>query len=344
MYGWNQEKVDALMYGISRSYPTAGPLEISIGLVLCLALASVLYFHYKYRIRVQHHFNARQSERLWNTRIQRLQLTSSEITLLEFLRESLSSKYSGGHNLFIDHKLYQTISAQVLQEYPDLAFRLHALEIRLGLTNRVSGRKLGHSNGIPIGTEFFLGEGTIFARVVQVLAEGIIACPLQEKELNPPIHMSGGTQIVLYLCRSDGYYQFETNVLVRPNGFYLFAHQAKLSRVHRRMYNRHLVELSGLIADLHIRIMNLSGGGALVSLPSNELPVLLQKTSGENESVAFEIYLGQAHIKTNVAIVAIASNHLHLEFKNIREGDRDRLIAYLHGLYRQNLVDSNVDS
>ncbi len=337
---WNQERVDEFMQNVATGFQSRSLADVAVDLGVVLAVV-ILYF-VVFRV-VQNRLRRSREERSRDAfagQAVKLKLTPRERSLLHELSEFLDRPDEELHLLLSDRDRFRRTS-ELLRATTDDPERygrdLLALGVRLGFHRRDAGHILRSSSDLPEGTLLFGNDGEPLLRVARVEPGHISARLIDANRFEEFAQASGG-ELEFVVKRSEGLYSLRTTWLGRDPH-----HEDRIILEHRQDHNLKRRQLRRYVRrELGVpvewngipgRTVDLGGGGARIRL---------DRSAGADKADdgRLKIFLDDGHrrpvsLDCEARVVAVTSDHMHLEFTRIREADRDRIIRLIFGDIRR---------
>lgn len=314
----NEDRMNRFLANVSQGFGAPSTEELLALVIAVVFLTLLIVFVPLWQRRRRIRRQTVRSRQLFEEAVLRLQLSPGDASLMRDLAEATLPP-TELHTILNDRVAFER-SARRAEELGLDSLQLLFLRVRANMHLRIPGQSVRSTADLAPGDRLELTPDRIELRVRSVLDSGLL-CEFD----SPP---ATGKDYSVLLHRSDGRYRFRTAVLQIEGELALLQHDAAVRREQKRAYIRVRSHLPVMFAGRYGETENIGGGGAALRIHDaryqagevQPLEILLPREDGADERVRCQ---GQ------VVAVNPANGLLHLQFLELREGVRDRIIRYV---------------
>lgn len=314
----NEERVNSFLSNVGRGFQPPGAGELIAFAVVVLMIVLLFSALPVLRRRAQRRRQQSIARRLFEEAANRLRLSPGDRALMaELAAFSLSPEEI--HLALIDRVAFERCARDAAQRGLDL-LQILFLRIRAEMQGRQEGQSVRTTADLAPGVQLIETDGKSRLTVLRISEEGLL-CDFDE----PP---ATGRDLQWQLERPDGRYRLRAAVLRVEEGLALVQHSTGVRREQKRNFFRVPVALPARLQLRYGETTDLGGGGACLQIPGHEF------AAGELHD--FELLLpradrGDERIRCKARVVEASRGPacLRIQFLELREGYRDRIVRYV---------------
>jgi c-di-GMP-binding flagellar brake protein YcgR len=328
----DDDTVINFLQGIMQAFRTS-PLEviILIGGVAGFIAIVVAFFIFQNRRRQRR--QRERSESIFYEKVDRLGLTEIERNALEGMAKELPGGELRKHIVVTDDSAFDAAAYKLIQQKQISEEVAAALRLKLGFRQAAEDEPIYTTAEIPKGKHLYLvdnqnnrSHGVLFDLSPQAM---YIKINTEKSDLPQ------GKKLRIYFRQQSGVYTFTTRVIEVNDDILSCSHSNKVLREQKRQFYRKEVDDQVILQKIETdgasegertaaRLYDLGGGGAKTENPGKVF------SAGDELKLFFALdYEEKVPAKGEVVKTSRDDLYLHVQFKEINETDRDKLIGYI---------------
>jgi c-di-GMP-binding flagellar brake protein YcgR len=328
MNTYSSPAVQKLFEEVARAYQRT-PFEIAIFVLFVGGILVTMSVYMIVQSRTYRRRSRERAEENYKAALRRLQLTPSHETIVYSMSRYMKKPHLR-YLLLEDENLFDSCAADLLAREDVTPDSIAALRVEIGFS-RKNDKPPRSSTQIPTGSLVFLlrtpQDKGIPSRVLEPDPH---AFRVQLSTKKKVVFPAGSPLFVVYHCAA-GVFSFHTILLNQDKKLLRLRHSETLVRRQRRQYYRAATSLpvsvrstDGSGRPVITRFTDLGGNGASLENPGKKY------SPGDEVDLTFQPDRKESVSVTGTVLrLSRDDSVMHLEFKRIRETDRDRIYRML---------------
>ena len=316
-----------------RSALAPGGWKIAVFLAILGGLVLLVLAGYLIRSSRERQHRRILADRLYQRRVAEANLAPEDERLLESLVARLDRPLEQKHHLLANPGLFHKAATRALGDGAVSPEAVAALRIRLGLAHGDAGGFLRSSSEVREQQEVRMapeGGEALPARVIAKTPHALVVEAEEEAGRLPEV----GSRLAVALTTEAGSFHFVSEVLERSGRILSLAHSERVEHEQARRFYRKGMDTQAVVRDVktgtifRARLLDLSGGGASLEIPSAGPPLV----PGQELELRLDLPGGKPlPAPARVARLTEDGTRAHLEFHDLSVRSQDRIVEYVLG-------------
>lgn len=324
----DDDTVINFLQGIMQAFSTS-PAEVIILIGSILGFIAIVVAFFVIQKRRQYKRQKERSESIFQNKVEELSLTEVERNVLEAMAKELPGGELRKYTVVKDARAFDAAALRLIQQKQISEEVAAALRLKLGFRQAAEDEPIYTTAEIPKGKHFYLidnrnnrSHGVLYDLSPQAM---FIKVNTEKSDLPK------GKKLRAYFRKQSGIYTFTTKVVEVNDNVLSCSHSDQVRREQKRQYYRKEVDEEAFVQKqgggterIKVKVYDLGGGGARIENPDKLF------TKGENVKLFFTLdNQEKAALQGKVVKTSLDDSYLHVQFKNINETDRDKIIGYI---------------
>jgi c-di-GMP-binding flagellar brake protein YcgR len=323
------ETVQIALRGIMDAFRTS-TLETVILLVAIAGFIAFVVLIFILQKRKSDRKKREYAEGVFREKVEEKDLKAVEINVLERMAEELPGGRLRKHVLVTDENAYDRAAYNLIHEDVVSEELAAAIRLKLGFEHAAEDEAVYTTAELPKGKHLYLVDG--YGNRSHALLDDLTPDAVFLKVNTVKSDMPAGGKLRVYFRQKSGVYTFITRVIQTHDDIIACTHSDKIKREQRRDYYRKEVEEKiavegmkpGASNSFNAKTYDLGGGGAKLENP--------ERRFGSGDTLLLTLPVDSEEtlqVRGDVVKTSRDDNILHVQFKNISEAERDKIIGYI---------------
>ena len=308
----------------------ASLLEAIVLFAVVFGLITLLTFVYFFQKRRNYIRKKAFAEERFREALKDKTLSPEEWEVLKLMIEEIPGRELRKHVLVTNDSSFDAAAQKLLKKKTISGRTAASLRIKLGFPQAVENETIYSTAELPQGKKVYCrwqARGnrmeTVMGKVKALSPEGLTL------ELERPPGKRG--KVTVLFSQKTGIHRFTTSVIGSEDNTITCEHTDAIQKKQERRFFRKemkkpvfLETVEGAETKRYRTLLyDLGGGGAKVKNPEKVF------SSGDNLNLKLSLDGAELNLKGGVARTSGEDRYLHVEFKDLRDSERDRIMGYL---------------
>lgn len=326
---WTEDKnLINFLNGIMRGFRT-GPGEIILIVTVILLFLAVLITIFVLQSRKKYYRRLAYAEQRFKEGLRGIRLTELEKNVLEAMTRELPGGELRKYAVVTDENAFDTAAYRLVKQKQISEEVAAALRIKLGFRKATEDEPIYSTAEIPTGKYLYIVDkyknrchGVLYDTVPEALY-----IKIAEKESQMP----KGKAVRIYFRQKSGVYTFVSRIVNIHEDILTCTHSDDIDREQKRRYYREEMDKTVKIRkqgkdgeeEFEARMYDLGGGGSKIENPDCRF------NRGDRIKVFIPLDNDTLPVSGKVVKTSGDKNNIHVQFSEITEAERDKIIGYL---------------
>ena len=309
----------------------ASVLEVVLLFSVILGLISLLVFVYVFQKKKKIAERKANSEELFQKGIKNKTLTVEEFNVLEKMVKVISEGEYRRHELVLQETVFDSAAGKLSKRRELSGETIASLRLKLLFPKASSNKTILTTAEIPNGKQVYIkarGSNSKEASIVDINYKGLI---LEVTKGESGLSKENWGEVTVTFTQKTGIYWFTSVVIGKKENLLTLEHSWVRKEKQRRNFFRKDIKKKVLLQTVQggkteryqTVLYNLGGGGAKIKNPGKGF------SKGDGVTLYVPLSMETHQFKSVITRISGNGKFLHLEFRDIRESDRDKIISYL---------------